>query len=546
MKFPNKLKKSQKEILESLLDYSFDKSLVIDDQVLKTICKVSGDTGYEVSLVIDRKGHILDVSCGDKTSASHEIEGCDGIGYSGLRVIHTHPNTKSTLSQMDLSFLKNHKLDFIVAVSVINGEPYDASVGYLRGENFALTSCHDARYINKYGILEKVPEYEKEFVEYQKSLNEDNGQKAILVKVSLNSKDNIQRDLDELESLGNTAGIETVDRVSQFRQKPDSTYFIGKGKIDLIKEMIQLYGVNLVIFDNELSGSKISNISNVLGVKVIDRSMLILDIFASRARTNEGKLQVELAQLKYSLPRLGSYLESSGKFGGGVGMRGPGETKLELNRRVVEQNIQKKTEELKKLKAMRALNRKNRLSNTKPTVSIVGYTNSGKSTLLNLLAKSDVYVKNELFATLDTTTRNVWLQDKKEILMTDTVGFINNLPHEFIEAFASTLEECVYSDLILHVVDISDEEYLDHIRVTNEVLSKLGCTSPVIMVFNKCDNLPVIDTRNQHVDKSIKYKDDIIKDIASHYDDSQVVFISAKSNQGIDKLKEILLKNLFK
>ena len=219
--------------------------------------------------------------------------------------------------------------------------------------------------------------------------------------------------------------------------------------------------------------------------------------------------------------------ESSGRYGGGVGMRGPGETKLELNRRIVEQNIIKKTEELKKLTKHRALNRQSRRENSKPTISIVGYTNSGKSTLLNNLAKADVYVKDELFATLDTTTRNVWLSYGKEVLCTDTVGFINNLPHEFVEAFASTLEESVFADLILHVVDISNPDYAKHIEVTNSVLKKLGSSSPIIMVFNKCDKInkeKLEEEKNKH---------------------QGAVFISAKSNTGITELKEVLEKMLF-
>lgn len=541
MNIPEKLKKGLKSSLENLENKQFDKTLFIDDEILRTICEVSEKSNYEVSLIIDRKGNIVDVSCGDKNSASHSLAVSDKKGYSGLRLIHTHPNASSTLSPMDLAFLKNNKMDCVCAVSIKNGEAYDAQIGYFLGDNVTYVNCHDCRYINKYGLLEKIAECEKEYEEYTKNLNSEPEQRAILVKVSLSQKDNIQNDLEELENLAKTAGIVTVDKISQFRPKPDTTYFIGKGKIDLIKEMIQLTEANLVIFDNELSGSKLSNISNALNVKVIDRSMLILDIFAGRARTNEGKLQVELAQLKYSLPRLGSYLESSGRFGGGVGMRGPGETKLELNRRIVEQNIQKKTEELKKLKQIRSLNRESRMRNSKPTISIVGYTNSGKSTLLNLLAKSDVYVKNELFATLDTTTRNVWLGDGKEVLMTDTVGFISNLPHEFIEAFASTLEECKYSDLILHVVDISDSNYSEHIAVTNKVLNNLGCISPVIMVFNKCDNLKTRDTRNPLINDQNIYKDEMIEKITNDYNGQKIAFVSAKTNEGIDNLKNLIV-----
>ena len=380
--------------------------------------------------------------------------------------------------------------------------------------------------MNKYGLIEKIYESDKAYKEYYSNLNKLPEQRAILVKVAIKQKGNIEADLDELEGLAKTAHIEVVGRVSQFRVKPDGSYFIGKGKIDEIKDLIQLTDANIVIFDNELTGSKNSAITNVLGVRVIDRSMLILDIFAGRARTNEGKLQVELAQLKYSLPRLSAYLESSGRYGGGVGMRGPGETKLELNRRIVEQNIVKKTEELKKLTKHRALNRKSRQNNSKPTISIVGYTNSGKSTLLNNLAKADVYVKDELFATLDTTTRNVWLSYGKEVLCTDTVGFINNLPHEFVEAFASTLEESVFADLILHVVDISNPEFRNHISVTNKVLAGLGCDSPVVMVYNKID----------------KADNEVLEQLKS---ESNAVFISAKSGKGIEELKAKLEKMLF-
>lgn len=542
MKIPDKLKKTLRVQLEQLENAQFDKSLFIDPNILDTICQVSENSGYEVSLIIDRKGNIVDVVCGDKNSATHSLDIQKSKGFCGLRLIHTHPNATSTLSQMDLAFLKNNKMDCVCAISIKNGQAYDSQIAYLDGEKNAIVNCHDARYINKYGLLEKIAECEKNFTEYQKNIFAIPAQKAILVKVSLKQKDNIDGDLDELESLAKTAGIETVDKISQFRPKPDTTYFIGKGKIDLLKEKIQLTEANLVIFDNELSGSKISNISNALNVKVIDRSMLILDIFAGRARSNEGKLQVELAQLKYSLPRLSSFLESSGRFGGGVGMRGPGETKLELNRRIVEQNIQKKSEELKKLKQIRSLNRKNRIKNAKPTISIVGYTNSGKSTLLNLLAKSDVYVKNELFATLDITTRNVYLGAGKEVLMTDTVGFINNLPHEFIEAFSSTLEECVYSDMILHVVDISNPNYLDHIAVTNKVLQNLGCNSPVIMVFNKCDNLKVKDSRNILINDNNIYKDDMINMVKKDFGNKDIAFVSAKTNEGIDNLKKVISK----
>lgn len=521
MKFPEKLKKEIKLQIEELENYSFDKSLFVDPVLLNKICFISGETGYEVAVVIDRKGNVVDVVVGEKTSAGLSIDSGENR-LNGLRVIHTHPSGDCTLSSMDVSLLRNNKLDCVCAISVKEKKPYDGQAGFLSGEKVSVVNIHNSDYINKFGLIEKIYESDKLYKEYYSDLNKLPEQRAILVKVALKQKGDIEGDLDELEGLAKTAGIEVVDRISQFRVKPDGTYFIGSGKIDLLRDLIQLNDANLIIFDNELSGSKCSNISNALGVKVIDRSMLILDIFAGRARTNEGKLQVELAQLKYSLPRLGAYLESSGRFGGGVGMRGPGETKLELNRRIVESQIVKKSEELKKLKKQRELNRQSRQKNSKPIISIVGYTNSGKSSLLNLLAKSEVYVKDELFATLDTTTRNVWLGDKMEVLMIDTVGFINNLPHEFIEAFASTLEESIYADLILHVVDISNPNYKNHIKVTNEVLSKLKCTSPVIMVYNKCDKM-------QEVQK-----------------DGEGVYISVKEHKNINELKDKIIEKLFK
>ena len=348
--------------------------------------------------------------------------------------------------------------------------------------------------------------------------NEKERSKAILVGVEFNKNDDTLSSLEELANLAKTADIEVIDTVYQKKDKPDGKYLVGIGKLNDIKERVQLMNANLVIFDNELTGSKHTNLEDFLGVKVIDRSMLILDIFASRARTSEGKLQVELAQLKFSLPRLNALSNTHDRFGGGVGMRGPGETKLELNRRIVEKNIIKIEKELKKVKNQRQISRDNRQKN-KTTVAIVGYTNSGKSTLLNLLTKANVYQKDELFATLDTTTRNLWLKDKKEILLTDTVGFINKLPHEFIEAFNSTLEETIYADVLIHVVDISNKDYLKQKKVVEDLLKKLNVSSPIILVYNKIDKL----------------KEKIEKE-------QNAIYISALTGEGVDALKSKLLE----
>ncbi len=349
--------------------------------------------------------------------------------------------------------------------------------------------------------------------------------RAIIVIVEFN-KDKIQLGevKQELISLATTAGVEVVGELYQKRESPDSKFFIGQGKIEELKKLAEENNADLVIFENELLGSKISNISNYLEVNVIDRSMLILDIFAGRAKSNEGKLQVQLAQLKYSLPRLRALSENNNKYGAGVGMRGPGETKLETNKRIIEKEIQNKTVELKKLVSHRNTNRQQRMGGSKNIVAIVGYTNSGKSSLLNLLSKEEIYVKDELFATLETTTRKTWLGDGKEILLIDTVGFINNLPHEFIEAFGSTLEECVYANLLLHVVDFSHPNYKNQMKTTLNLLKKLGATAPIITVYNKID----------------KFKTGFVLEDS----DKDSIYISVIKQTNIENLKSLIKSKL--
>jgi GTPase len=344
---------------------------------------------------------------------------------------------------------------------------------------------------------------------------------AILVLVSFDTRINIEIDLAELKSLAEASKLQVVGIITQNRDKPDGAFLIGKGKLEEIKQLIEETGASVVIFDNELTGSKISNLEKELEVRVIDRSMLILDIFASRAKTNEGKLQAELAQLKYSLPRLASLQGTEGRFGAGLGMRGPGETKLELNRRVIEKKISDKEKELEKLKENRHLIRSKRVNSTKKTVAIVGYTNSGKSTLMNLITKADILAKDMLFATLDTTTRSVWLEYGKEILLVDTVGFVSKLPHEFIEAFSATLEESVHADILLHVIDASNPLHKEQEQIVLRVLKDLGIkNTPIIKVYNKIDKVPDFETSEKE----------------------NAVYISALNNEGIDELKQKIIE----
>jgi len=327
------------------------------------------------------------------------------------------------------------------------------------------------------------------------NIAEDNAERAFLVslqiasgKLTTNGLSEQEKSLDELNELAVTAGVNVVGKMLQKRPSIDPATYVGSGKLEELRKMCDILKVDVVIFDDELTGAQIRNIENIIGVRVIDRTMLILDIFAGRARSREGKLQVELAQLKYRLPRLTGLGTELSRLGGGVGTRGPGETKLEVNRRHIRRRIRYLENELNTVDKQRNLIRKGRERNEFPVVALVGYTNAGKSTLMNCLCKADVYADNRLFATLDPTTRKIKLDDDRTILLVDTVGFIRKLPHELIKAFKSTLDEVVYADALIHVVDASDMEYEKHLEVTEKLLESLGVLDkPIITVFNKID-----------------------------------------------------------
>ncbi|MBO4617956.1 GTP-binding protein HflX [Lachnospiraceae bacterium YSD2013] len=313
-------------------------------------------------------------------------------------------------------------------------------------------------------------------------------EKVILVGVSETSGADAEESLHELYELAKTAGAETVGRVIQTREYEHPTTYVGSGKLEEIKELIEATGATGIICDDELTPSQMNNMSKILDTKVMDRTVLILDIFAGRAKTQEGKIQVELAQLRYSLTRLAGYGKSMSRLGGGIGTRGPGETKLESDRRVVKNRISKLKAELKEIVKHRTVTRARRERSNIPVLAIVGYTNAGKSTLLNSLTDSEVLSEDKLFATLDPTTRKYELNSGEEVLLTDTVGFIDKLPHHLIEAFKSTLEEAKYSDIIVHVVDASDPEAYAKMDVVYDTLHSLDVEGrPVITLFNKCD-----------------------------------------------------------
>ena len=345
--------------------------------------------------------------------------------------------------------------------------------------------------------------------------------KAILVGADTGEYD-AESSMDELSELAQTAGAQELARVIQKREAYEAATVIGEGKLAEVKELCTTLGAELLIFDCELTASQIRNVEDETDVRVIDRTMLILDIFAGRAVSREGKLQVELAQLKYRLPRLMGIGASLSRLGGGIGTRGPGETQLETDRRHIRRRIDKLSAELRELEERRGYTRERRRKDSVQVGAIVGYTNAGKSTLLNLLTGAGVLAEDKLFATLDPTARSIELPDGRSLLLSDTVGLIRRLPHHLVEAFKSTLEEAASADIIIHVCDAADPEAAEKAEVTLKTLADLGAAEiPVVTVLNKCDLI------TEHIPE-----------------DSSTVKISAKNARGIDRLLQVIADNL--
>ncbi len=347
--------------------------------------------------------------------------------------------------------------------------------------------------------------------------NTDHIEKYILVAVASGNEEAAWDSLDELADLLDTAGGETVMQAVQNLAHPDKSTYIGKGKAAELRESLEIHEADGIICDDELTASQMRNLAELTGAKVIDRTTLILDIFTAHARTREGKLQVEIAQQKYRYARLRGMGEALSRLGAGIGTRGPGETKLETDRRVIQKRIKILSDDIEAMKRARDTARKKRSENAVPTAAIVGYTNAGKSTLLNRLTGSDVLSENKLFATLDPTTRAAVLPDGQQVLFTDTVGFINKLPHNLVDAFRSTLEEAGYADIIVHVIDASDPQAEMHRRVVYDTLIDLGISDkPVITVWNKADL----------IDEAALFRD---------FSADASVKISAKTGAGLDE-----------
>ncbi len=381
----------------------------------------------------------------------------------------------------------------------------------------------------------------------KKSLSiKEEPEKTVLVGLSLSkdSKEKVHEYLDELEFLVETAGGEVLDRFIQNLDYPNPKTYVGSGKLEEIEQYVKAAEVDMVVFDDELSPSQIRNLEKTLDAKVLDRTNLILDIFAKRARTAHAKVQVELAQYQYLLPRLTGMWTHLERQRGGIGLRGPGETEIETDRRIIRDKIALLKKKLEQIDKQKATQRKNRGKLVR--VALVGYTNVGKSTIMNLISKSNIFAENKLFATLDTTVRKVVIENLP-FLLSDTVGFIRKLPHGLVESFKSTLDEVRESDILVHVVDISHPEFEDHIKTVNQTLQEIGAgDKPTIMVFNKIDAYTWVEKEEDDLTPSTK-ENISLEDLKKTWmakENHPAIFISAKTKQNWEEFKKLLYENI--
>lgn len=485
--------------------YDMQSPQLVSQELAAKLADITEYINREISVYITRSGQIIEIAVGDNATVElPSFSGRRGAGrLSGIRCIHTHPGGNPYLSGVDISALKNNKYDAMVAIGVVSPDftKSELTFGLITGidsnENYtaecygpySIEDAENINFVNTVSTIERILDKQTGTASLQVM-----SERAILIGMEWGRNDSlwtVDDSLEELKQLADTAGATVIKKFIQKRSKPDPAFFIGRGKVQELALYAQQENIDLCIFDDELSPAQQRNIESVMGIRILDRTALILDIFAQRARTNEGKLQVELAQLQYTLPRIMGKGLMLSRLGGGIGTRGPGETKLEVDRRRIRDRIAFIKDQIEKVKAVRSLHRSKRKKNNVFEVSLVGYTNAGKSTLLNTLTNSDIYAKDQLFATLDPTTRQLTLPNKQEIIITDTVGFIQRLPHQLIAAFRSTLEVVTEADLLVHVIDVSHELYKEQAAAVHEVLKEIGAeTKPVITVYNKIDKLP--------------------------------------------------------
>lgn len=483
------IRKSVLDELTTLYDVQLEPGQFMPQDLLQSLCGYSASMNREIAVYITRFGEIADVLIGRADSIDlPDLRLRRGERrLSMVRCVHTHPRATGELSDVDVSALLSMRFDAMCAVGVSgDGRPTSVQCAFLDAERegeVRRTELISARRLPQEAWLSEI---ERTDAAYRAAnpATQTGRERAVLVGIES------EESLDELEELARTAGAETVLRVLQKRPKPDPVFCVGRGKAEELSLRCQAVQADLVIFDEELSGVMQKNLEEVLRLKVVDRTALILDIFAARASTREGKLQVEMAQLKYRSQRLlGQGLVLS-RLAGGIGTRGPGESKLEVSRRRIRERLTDLERELEQIERQRGLRRQSREKNGVPIIALVGYTNAGKSTLFNRLTGAGVYVENQLFATLDSVSRPIELPHGGKALLVDTVGFIRKLPHELVKAFRATLEEARLADVLVLVLDGADAQMESRRRTVEEVLDSLGATeAPRVEAVNKCDRI---------------------------------------------------------
>jgi len=494
------LKASQIKALERLAARRLPANALISPEVARSLCEISRDLRRQVAIIADRGGEVIRVLVGDDRGIYIPDLSRFRLGRSGLRglrLIHTHLKGEP-LSQDDLTDLSLLRFDLVAALAVgADGLPGRVEYAHLLPENPEGRTTETVRVASVHALDLRFDRFVQELeAEMERKRAEtldlsDGRERAVLISVSQEARREIDDSLDELAELARTADVVVAERVVQRPRRINPKTLIGEGLLkDVVIEALHR-GVTLLVFDQDLTPMQVSAISALTELKVIDRSQLILDIFARRAHTRDGKVQVELAQLKYILPRLTGRGTAMSRLMGGIGGRGPGETKLETDRRRIRDRISRLEKQLVDLSRGRRQRRGKRVKGQIPIVSIVGYTNAGKSTLLNALTQSTVFTENLLFATLDTSTRRLRFPMEREVIITDTVGFIRKLPKSLFGAFKATLEELEDADLLLHVVDLSNPRFEQQIAAVEKILDELDLGRiPRLLVFNKIDQVP--------------------------------------------------------
>ena len=493
------LKASELRLLRNTYRRRTSPHEVVSPELARHLSEISKSINRQVGILLNRKGEVESVIVGN----AHRIDlpdiGRARAGQSrlrGLRLIHTHLKSEP-LTKDDLTDLALLRLDLVGAIAVLEqGLPGSLQLAHLVPANgdghFWQLDTLPSVYADQPDVLCTVEALEEEFAKNASSRQVDGKERAILVGVGLDGdRSGAEASLRELAELARTAGVAVLDSVLQIRQQPDPRYLIGRGKLEELNLRSMQLMAELLIFDRDLSPSQQRHIAEDTNLKILDRTQLILDIFAQRAQSAAGKLQVELAQLKYLLPRLSQRDDSLSRLAGGIGGRGPGETKLEIDRRRVRDRITHLERRIESLSRERAVRRAQRARREMPIISLVGYTNAGKSTLLNAMTRSNVLVENKLFATLDPTSRRLRFPREGEVIITDTVGFIRNLPKDLVSAFRATLEELSDASLLLHVVDASDPACDEQAQAVERILEELALAAkPRVTVWNKVDLLP--------------------------------------------------------